>query len=86
VSGPKDWISPDLLVVPPLSCCSGDCSSQSNTTVYYNSGCYESVRGFFVKHSKALGGVSLFFFFVEIVGLISGIILLRDLKNNYGSV
>ncbi|CAF1468145.1 unnamed protein product [Adineta steineri] len=75
--------------VPPNSCClNNDCRSgtTTNSTMYFTPGCYQSARTLFFRYSKALGGVSLFFFFVEIFGLILAIVLLRDLKNNYGSV
>ena len=37
-------------------------------------------------YSQALGGVTLFFFFVEIAGFILAILLLRDLKTNLNNV
>ena len=70
---------------PPNSCCIDNICSKDKPA-YFTPGCYEWVRNLFYRYSKALGGVSLFFFFVEIIGLISAIVLLRDLKNNYGSV
>jgi len=54
--------------------------------MYFESGCYKWALNIFFRYSKALGGVSIFFFFVEVIGLILAILLLRDLKNNYGSV
>lgn len=89
VNSQADWkeigLRPDG---PPASCClNSDCRpSSQNSTVFFNRGCYHSVRTLFFRYSRALGGVSLFFFFVEIIGLILAIVLLRDLKNNYGSV
>jgi hypothetical protein len=88
VSNYTDWITVGL-TKPPVSCCiNNDCSQMIlNTTIpYFGPGCYDSVRSLFFRYSKALGGVSLFFFFVEIIGLILAIVLLRDLKSNYGSV
>jgi len=88
VDDASDWVKLAGLPKPPDSCCiNNDCPKTSdNTTSYYNQGCYESARLLFYRYSKALGGVSLFFFFIEIIGLVSAIVLLRDLKNNYGSV
>ena len=80
-----DWQTKAGRELPPGSCCNDNHCPQ-NTTAYYTPGCYGSVQNLFYRYSKSLGGVSLFFFFVEIVGLISAIVLLRDLKNNYGSV
>jgi len=85
----SDWMLTAKLDKPPNSCClHNDCTPPAveNGTAYFRPGCYQSVQSLFFRYSKALGGVSLFFFFVEIVGLISAIVLLRDLKNNYGSV
>jgi len=83
-----DWTSKTKLTEPPSSCCvDNNCSKLiNNQTTYFGPGCYDSARSLFFRYGKALGGVSLFFFFVEIVGLILAIVLLRDLKNNYGSV
>ncbi|CAF4628658.1 unnamed protein product, partial [Rotaria sp. Silwood2] len=55
-------------------------------TAYFSRGCYESTLNLVFQYSKALGGVSLFFFFIEVAGLVLAVFLLRDLKNNYGSV
>lgn len=73
---------------PPNSCCANnDCSKPTvNGTAYFDRGCYGSARALFFRYSKALGGVSLFFLLIEVVGLVLSIALLRDLKNNYGSV
>jgi len=81
-----DWTKANLTI--PTSCCiKPDCSIvKENGTIHFDRGCYQSARNLFFRYSKALGGVSLFFFFIEIIGLILAIILLRDLKNNYGSV
>jgi len=73
---------------PPNSCCPNkDCSKPpDNSTAIFTKGCYGSALDLYFRYSKALGGVSLFFFFVEVVGLVLAVFLLRDLKNNYGSV
>lgn len=88
VSNFSDWSITAELVQPPSSCClKFDCTSiKENGTAYFDQGCYLSARNIFVRYSKTLGGVSLFFLFVEIAGTILAIGLLRDLKNNYGSV
>jgi len=88
VDNSTDWTSFTTLKSPPDSCCLGNkCGSSSvNGTSYFSPGCYQSARSLFFRYSKALGGVSLFFFFIEIIGLVLAIFLLRDLKNNYGSV
>ena len=82
----EDWKVRGERDGPPPSCCVNNNCPQNATGHYFNQGCYQSVRNLYYRYSKALGGVSLFFFFVEIVGLIMAIVLLRDLKNNYGSV
>jgi len=83
-----DWVKYGKREGPPDSCCPNTVctTTPANVTNYFSHGCYESALNLYFKYSKALGGVSLFFFFVEVVGLILGILLLRDLKNNYGSV
>jgi hypothetical protein len=82
----EDWNSTDTTTKIPKSCCiNTDCAPTTNGT-YFNRGCYNSARNLFFRYSKALGGVSIFFFFVEVIGLILAVVLLRDLKNNYGSV
>ncbi|CAF1164642.1 unnamed protein product [Rotaria sordida] len=88
VDSSEDWIQRARLSKVPDSCCLKiDCQPVTeNGTVHFNQGCYESARNLFFRYSKALGGVSLFFFFVEIAGMVLAIMLLRDLKNNYGSV
>jgi len=87
VDNSSDWTEKaNNLATPPNSCCLNNVCAKNSTNPYFNQGCYQSVRGLFYRYSKALGGVSLFFFFVEIVGLILAVVLLRDLKNNYGSV
>jgi hypothetical protein len=84
VDNSTDWIKPGGLDKPPPSCCpNNDCATTNGT---FTQGCYESARALFFRYSKALGGVSLFFFFVEIAGLILAILLVRDLKSNYGTV
>ena len=88
VDNSSDWTKTGGLEKPPASCClRSNCTNTfNNGTAYFGPGCYDSARSLFFRYSRALGGVSLFFFFVEIVGLILAIVLLRDLKNNYGSV
>jgi len=84
-----DWMKYTKLTTPPNSCCpNNDCTrpTTTNGTGYFDRGCYDSARNLFFRYSKALGGVSIFFFFVEVAGLVLAIVLLRDLKNNYGSV
>ncbi|CAF0751543.1 unnamed protein product [Rotaria sordida] len=83
-----DWKNYTKDGKPPSSCCpNNDCTQPMvNGTVYFDRGCYESASNLFFQYSKALGGVSIFFFFIEIAGLGLAIFLLRDLKNNYGSV
>jgi len=83
-----DWEEFGKLSLPPSSCCvNNNCGTPvGNTTGYFTEGCYEAARHLFFRYSKAIGGVSLFFFFIEIIGLVLAIFLLRDLKNNYGSV
>jgi CD63 antigen len=89
VDNSSDWTKGSLMQFPPNSCClNADCVEEpkANNGTYFADGCYGSARSLFVRYSKALGGVSLFFFFVELVGLALAILLLRDLKKNYGSV
>ncbi|CAF2393792.1 unnamed protein product [Rotaria sp. Silwood2] len=83
-----DWSNYGQLSEPPASCClNNDCTIPSiNGTAYFSRGCYESTLNLVFQYSKALGGVSLFFFFIEVAGLVLAVFLLRDLKNNYGSV
>jgi len=85
VDDSSDWTKANLTIPRPSCCIKADCS-MVNGTAYFDRGCYQSARNLFFRYSKALGGVSLFFFFIEIIGLILAIVLLRDLKNNYGSV
>lgn len=84
----NDWMQYAKHDKPPQSCCIlADCSeTPSGGSKYYADGCYGSARNLFFRYSKALGGVSIFFFFVEIAGLVLASLLLRDLKSNYGSV
>lgn len=88
VNSSLDWIEPAKPVDIPKSCCPKRSCTQSkdNQTNYFQPGCYQSAQNMFYHYSKALGGVSLFFFFVEIAGTMLATLLLRDLKNNYGSV
>jgi len=73
---------------PPNSCClHNSCPPPpQNGTGYFNRGCYDFALNIYSQYSRALGGVSIFFFFIEVVGLVLAVLLLRDLKNNYGSV
>ena len=86
VNNATDWLQNNGTI--PNSCYLNNNSTQTfnNGTTYFDSGCYESARNLFIRYSRVLGGVSLVCFFVEIAGLIVAIVLLRDLKNNYGSV
>lgn len=89
VDNSTDWITIGNLSAPPNSCCVNNICKNSTvpgTSPYFGPGCYAAARNLFFRYSAALGGVSLFFFFIEIIGLIMAIVLLRDLKNNYGSV
>ncbi|CAF1065721.1 unnamed protein product [Adineta steineri] len=72
----------------PTSCCINNVckTEESGKNGTFTTGCYVYARNMFYRYSKALGGVTIFFFFVEIVGAVLAIHLLRDLKNNYGSV
>jgi len=89
VDSPTDWWFkggfPDQTA--PISCCiKNNCPTPIVNGTYFAGGCYNSAQQLFFRYSKALGGVALFFFFIEVVGLVLAILLLRDLKNNYGSV
>ncbi|CAF3037058.1 unnamed protein product [Rotaria socialis] len=88
VNNSSDWDITADLAEPPDSCClKADCTSVAeNGSAVFEQGCYLAARNIFFRYSKALGGVSLFFLLVEIAGTILAIGLLRDLKNNYGSV
>jgi len=79
----QDWKNHTDIGTIPLSCCK---NNECTTKQYYERGCYEAARSLFYRYSKALGGVTIFFFFIEIIGLALAVLLLRDLKNNYGSV
>jgi len=82
----NDWLS-HAKRPPPNSCCPNNaCPTPTQDANYFARGCYGSALELYFRYSKALGGVSLFFFFVEVVGLILAILLLRSMKNNYGSV
>ena len=86
VNNSDDWIN---FGGPPISCCPNNVCTlvpPQNLTNYFTRGCYGSALELYFRYSKALGGVSLFFFFVEVAGLVLAVRLLRDLKNNYGSV
>ncbi|CAF0945544.1 unnamed protein product [Adineta ricciae] len=88
INGPADW-NITTSRAPPSSCCLNNvCTPLPTTGVlpYFDQGCYQYANALFYRYSAALGGVSLFFFFVEIIGLILAVVVLRDLKNNYGSV
>ena len=87
VNQSSDWQNEVKMEQPPKSCCLNDnCQTMTNATAYFDNGCYESARTLFFRYSKALGGVSLFFFFVELIGLGLAIVVFRDAKNNYGTV
>jgi len=88
VKSKEDWKKHGNRTEPPTSCCVIiNCQKPpGKDDPYFDRGCYVSVRGIIFQYSNALGGVSIFFFFVEVVGLVLAILLLRDLKNNYGSV
>jgi len=89
IDGPGDWNTTVYRSVPD-SCCPGDkcppAPASLTPSPYYEQGCYSSASKLFYSYSAALGGVTIFFFFVEIVGLVLAIVLLRDLKHNYGTV
>ncbi|CAF0848086.1 unnamed protein product [Didymodactylos carnosus] len=80
----SDWNATSPPKNLPLSCCKEHVCTPDNNI--YTTGCYEAARKLFYRYSAALGGVAIFFFFIEIIGFILAITLLRDLKNNYGSV
>lgn len=84
----EDWQSYGKLDHIPPSCYSNKIIPPfpQNGTDYFPTGCHRYALNLYFRYSKALGGVSLFFFFVEIIGLVLAFALLRDLKNNYGSV
>jgi len=88
VENKGDWKNHSNRTEPPTSCClNKDCGKTPiSDDAYFNRGCYSYIRDIIFKYSRALGGVSIFFFFVEVIGLVLAILLLRDLKNNYGSV
>ena len=82
VDNKGDWMKYTNTTAPQSCCKNNNCATGAN----FDRGCYSSVRDIIFKYSKALGGVSIFFFFVEVIGLVLAFLLLRDLKNNYGSV
>lgn len=88
VDSPDDWNTTASMTTPPSCCLNENCESPTgNTTAtYFQDGCYQYAHRLFSRYSKSLGGVSLFFFFVELIGLILAVLLLRDVKNNYGTV
>lgn len=88
VANGNDWITSGRLTSVPCSCYVNKiCPDPTqNGTTYFQNGCYRSALNLYFRYSRALGGVSLFFLFVEVIGLVLAIFLLRDLKNNYGSV
>jgi len=77
--GPADWNNSTVFQKkPPTSCCPNNkCDDALSPTNYYKDGCYSAARRLFYHYSKALGGVAIFFFFVEIIGLVLAIVLLR---------
>jgi len=89
VDKPNDWWEKggfDLDVVPNSCYVNNEIPKPFVNGSRFDRGCYNYAQALFFRYSKALGGVTLFFFFVEVVGLVLAILLLRDLKNNYGSV
>lgn len=89
VDEPSDWQKLGGLTDLPKSCCvQNDCLStlNNNGTGVFQTGCYNSVLNLFFRFSKALGGVTIFFFLIELFGLILGIFVVRDASNNYGTV
>jgi len=82
VNNATDWTIHARLDKEPNSCF----PDNDPTKLNFDRGCYGSARDLFFRYSKALGGVSIFFFFIEVAGLVLAVLLLRDLKNNYGSV
>lgn len=88
VDQPSDWQKLAQQEDLPKSCCvQPDClSTVNNGTAYFETGCYQSVLNIFFRYSKALGGVTIFFFLVELVGLILAIFVIRDSSNSYGTV
>jgi len=87
VGSPNDWNATlSLYKKIPSSCCPNNKCEETPTSNVYQDGCYYQARKLFYDYSKALGGVAIFFFFIEIIGLVLAIVLLRDLKHNYGTV
>jgi len=82
VDNPNDWQAYGNTSIPSSCCLNNNCG----TSEHFSVGCLGYAKALFFRYSKALGGVSIFFFFVEVIGLVLAILLLRDLKNNYGSV
>ena len=83
----SDWIQYARRDKPPQSCCIlADCSKSPTGDEFYPDGCFGYARNLFFQYSKALGGVSIFFLFVEIAGIVFAVLLQQDLRNNYGSV
>lgn len=83
-----DWFSDNTTATIPKSCYLNppNQSISTNQSSVYSRGCYDGARTLFLRYSKALGGVSLFFFFVELFGLGLAILVLRDLQKNYRTV
>jgi len=87
VNGTADWPNTTTTTsFPPKSCCPYNTCITTPTSNMYTAGCYTAASKLFYDYSKALGGVAIFFFFIEIIGLVLAIVLLRDLKHNYGTV
>jgi len=88
VDKPDDWWGKGGFAngTVPDSCYVNEIPKQPFNESRFDRGCYNYAQALFFRYSKALGGVTLFFFFVEVIGLVLAILLLRDLKNNYGSV
>ena len=85
VTNSSDWEDIAHVALPKSCCANNDCT-QSSPSTKYTAGCYQSALNLFFRYSKTLGVVTLIFFLIEVAGLVLSIQLLRDLKNNYGSV
>ncbi|CAF1155760.1 unnamed protein product [Adineta ricciae] len=87
VTNSTDWINHGGIDIDlPTSCCANNDCTQSSPSTKYTAGCYQSALNLFFRYSKTLGVITLFFFIIEIAGLVLSVQLLRELKNNYGSV
>ena len=88
VENATDWLKFGQLETPPKSCCvKNDCSAPTvDGSLYYERGCYQAALNLIFRYSKALGGVAIFFFLIELGGVVLGVFILRDVTNNYGTV